>query len=528
MRSICPVLQNFSTMRYAFHIGRLLLLSAGLLFAPMWGWSNGWEHTAIPIDALFRGLDSDNAEIRSNSAISLGFRHEKQAYIVLLEHLQTGERDDRTRQSIWYSLQKLSAFAADDELSALAADCVKNDTVEYVRVACVRALGLSGSVHAEKILIPLLQHESEVIVRQTIRSLGVVATPQAVLKLIKLLDVPAKDTERTTTIIEALGDGGQDKAGAALQSLGNKISVNDPVQLPLLDALTRLRYANAVQLAENIYQSTSDARIRRKALIALNAMQSTDADSFAIEMLSSEDPHNQLVGLDLLRRQKDTRLSAEIGKRSLRLTKEYYAKDISWLTGNPRRTLVALSLINEYLRTIIALDPRYGFRLFATAASPPDIPKTSSTHLQLAEGYYKARWQGLYGLGYTFDPAAEQILAAASVDADPRIRAVALRSMGIYGAHKFRPQILGRLDDKDLEVRRMVAAVMGRDKSLEDIQPILAMLKDKSELVRVEAARSLGYLANSQAVNALEQSAVSDKSERVRQAAKFSLAEIRQ
>ena len=109
-------------------------------------------------------------------------------------------------------------------------------------------------------------------------------------------------------------------------------------------------------------------------------------------------------------------------------------------------------------------------------------------------------------------------------DADARLRAVAVRSLGVLAApgaaDRIRP-LLG--SDPSADVRMTAARVLGLLHDRDSAAALVAALADPHALVRKEAALALGYLREPTARAKLEALAERDRADAVRDAAAYAL-----
>lgn len=117
----------------------------------------------------------------------------------------------------------------------------------------------------------------------------------------------------------------------------------------------------------------------------------------------------------------------------------------------PNKAVVELSVLNEFLRTVIAIDPHHADKLFKVVTQPYVVARNRPLLLQVAEGLYRARWHGLYGIGYTHAGTADDVLKRSIADPDARVRAVALRSMGVSDPTRFHSLAVKALNDISAE-----------------------------------------------------------------------------
>ena len=129
----------------------------------------------------------------------------------------------------------------------------------------------------------------------------------------------------------------------------------------------------------------------------------------------------------------------------------------------------------------------------------------------------------VHGLGYSRSRDAATLLAgrAGLGDADPRLRAVAVRSLGVLGFAEAADQVMPLLDDPSPEVRWTAAKVLGRLAERRAVAPLIARLSDGTAEVRRQAALGLGYLGDPAARDALARAEKGDPSRSVRTAASY-------
>ncbi len=492
-------------------------MSVLVLIWPGFAYSNGWEHTTIPMPVLIAALADPSAEIRLRAADSLGYRHQDDAVEHLVTLINKGESDLNVRQTVYQSLGRIGSPRA----TPILGDCLEQESQESVRAICVTALGLIQSGDAEPLVIDALADRSSNVRNAAITALGNFSSDKVTEKLVAQLN--ASDQSLHIRAIAALGRSRNPAAISDLLPLiGNDI--DEPKLIETLKAVAAIGAIQSTERIERLYATTTSNRIRRYALMALSSTREDGAEKFAMEALSADDPLVRLQGLEVLRENNSKASVRKIAKVGLHHSKLLFERPDAWYDGISAEPIVELSLLNEFLRTVIALDPRYGYNLFASVSSPSTLPKNNARMLQIAEGFYRARWQGLYALGYTFNPGAESYLKLALTDPDPRIRAVALRSIGVYGAKNFKRQVIAAGKDNTAEVRWTAARVLGRDRQSANVGPLLSMLGDRDATVRKETALSLGYLGNHQAIDALNNVAITDTATPVREAASFALS----
>jgi HEAT repeat protein len=489
------------------------LLLAGACFSPM-AYANGWEHTSIDFEVLVKALNDANPNVRLRAAESLGFRAQAVASDALLARLDGKESVDRVRQEIFTALGKIGAESA---LGAIEA-CLSDETSAAVRAQCAGALGNIDSASAEQLARKGANDRNMQVRLQAIKSLGSFSSTATVRALTDL--IRDENTSIRRVALLSLGRGGSAEALTLLvEALQNATSREQT--LVLLQALTWLANPDAIEAIQALYRQNADEEIRRHALVAMASTRAQGSETYFLEALSSEDPASRILGLVVLRNFGGRNQVATITRHALIESDLFFKQDGDELLRQPARTIASLELLNEYLRTVIWLDPQAGQRLYLRAAAIQSIPRSSSTALKIAQGLYNLRWQAIYGLGYTGTPEAAAAVAAALEDSDARIRAVATRSLGVLGQSDYLDSVVAMLNDSAAEVRWTAARVLGRAKSRTAGDALLRSLDDINAQVRLEAALALGYLDAGAAKTKLSVLAAEDSDPRVREAAVY-------
>jgi len=495
-------------------VGLVLLLSfpGSLLLA------NGWEHTAIPLPALISALSDQNADIRQKAAHSLGHHSSDNVAKKLLQVLDDGEQNTQVRQAIFGALGKIGyagsfdavnhCLAEETEVSVRtvcatvletlgtadaehAAILATNDPHHSVRLAAINVLGSYNSNRVIHVLTDFLGHEQQSVRLAAIRAVGRTAHPTAFDHIEELIDT---DTEATILV-------------AALK------------------AVTKLSGNRARSKIQQVFSTTPNERVKRFALIALAATDSNGIRASLENALSSDDPLMIIQSLEIIRDLKDTDLLPAVIRHAMGFSQRFYSQSALAIESNANQAIIDLSVINEFLRTVIAIDPHHAAGLFALAAKPPVIRNNKPIFLHVAQGIYQARWQATYGIGYTHAGDADEVIYQGFASKDARLRAIATRSMGVNDPTRFRELTLKAMQDNNAEVRWQAAVVMGRDPSITDLSALLKATSDPYSRVRKEAALSLGYVAgnNKEARERLQTIIAQDADPEVRASASYAL-----
>ena len=488
------------------------------LYCPA-SYSNGWEHTSIDFEVLVSALHDANPNLRRRAAESLGFRPQAGATDALLARLEKNEPVARVRQEIFNALGRIG------EESALGAfdDCLTNEAAIAVRMQCATALGNYNSPAAEQLALKSVEDENLQVRLRTVASLGSFSSTNTVQTLIAL----ARDKEDPikNTALLSLGRTGSATATPILVELLQRSKNREQTQV-LLRALTFLADPDAIEVIQATYERGEDEDVRRHALVAIASTRAKGSESYFLDALSSEDYATRILGLAVLRNFGSPEQVPAITEHALIESSELFDQDSKQLLSDPLRTIANLRLLNEYLKTIVRLDPGAGERLYVKVLLPRSIPRSSSVALKIAEGFYDARWQSIYGLGYTATNRAAGLVEANLKDSDARIRAVAIRSMGVLGGSDNNESIEKMLFDPAAEVRWMAARVLGRLNAMGSVDAILASLNDSHVQVRLESAIALGYLHARSAQQKLRELAASDPDPRVKEAAVYAASLI--
>ena len=237
-----------------------LLLAGVLLGLPAGTGANGWEHGAVPFEALVAALDSESADMRARAAQSLGYRGEARGVAPLLALLGRAEPSHRVRST---------ACAALGRLGDPRALPIAEGFYERRRMA-LRGLGYSASRRAAGVLEGAdgLGHPDPRLRALAVRSLAVLDAPGAGARLLPVLRDPVPEVRWTAAM-----------------------------------ALGRLRHAEAVDaLVERLDDAFGE--VRRQAALALGYIGEPQA-SLALARLAIDEPvasvrEAALYAMDLL------------------------------------------------------------------------------------------------------------------------------------------------------------------------------------------------------------------------------------
>lgn len=496
------------------------LALAGTFLGPRAAVANGWEHGAIPFEALTAALEYEDATTRAKAAQSLGFRGQLKASAYLLRALARPEEQPAVRSEIYTAL---GALGARDGLPILRA-CLKEEERQELRADCAAALGVMGAAEALPDLLSVLEGDSSILVRsRVVDALGRFSQVRAVTALAGLLGEGANRSLRPRAIT-ALGKTGA--AGAVKPLLENlDRAKNDAERLNIGLALMNLGARDAVGPLTKLLARTGNPALRMVIAAALGASRDGNAYPTLVRMLGDESLPVRLVALQSLRSLERSEAAEPITAMVLGLEDRLTAMSDKELIGAAAGIVARLEIETVALRALTELGPVTGLEALLRAARPRTLALDSTAAVALAQAFYLRRRAALYGLAYTgSDEAFEILLGPAGVgDSDPRLRAVAVRSLAVLERPGSVQAVLARLDDDSAEVRWTAAGVLGRLGDRAAVDPLRTGLGDGVAEVRKQAALALGYLGGRQAEADLERAANTDESAKVREAAKFAL-----
>jgi HEAT repeat protein len=482
--------------------------------------ANGWEHGAISFDALVKALEFESPEMRLRAAQSLGARGEAEAVVPLLKCLSKPEENPMVRSSLYIALGKLGGSRAIPALS----DCIDQETREELRSDCVTSLGMIGEKSTLPRLITTLEKDPSMLVRSSaVQALGGFSEEAAVEFLSAMV----------------MGDGNRSLRQRAIRALGRTgsleavkplvyalfVSNSDRERLLIVKSLTLLGSPESTEPLRMLLSKTEDSRLRTQIVIALGAIQDGDAYPILLDMLTDSVPAVRYYAVRGLHELGRRDAAGPISDLSLQISRQWEHRSPEEMISDPLPVLADLSFQVAALRAITALDAPRGLEALLLAAQPHVVLRNSAAALKIAEGFYRQRRIAINGLGYTRSRRAAALLAgqAGLKDPDFRLRAVAVRSLGVLGFSDASQKVLGSLNDPQAEVRWTAALVLGRLEDLNAVDPLIKALADINAEVRRQAALSLGFLGDCLACDGLRRISKNDANEAVRIAAAYSI-----
>jgi len=497
------------------------------LLCPLAAIPNGWEHGAIPFEALAAALAGRDDALRTRAATSLGLRADPRAAPLLINALEQPEPHPEAREAQYRALGLL-AVGLDPgtiaRIERMLLRCSREDKAPAVQSACVEGLGAMRSPAALERLQALATGNAPPLIRaRAVDALG--AYPAATGVLASLVHGDAGGAMRSALrprAIAALGRTGHaDAVPPLLKALDQ--SRDDNERIAVLRALSRLESPLAAPRLIVLLDSAPSAVIRYEATTALAAVRDGGIVQALQRQLDDTTPAVRLAAIGGLRSRADPgALPALVRLAGRELVALQAARD----EGQGLELIARAGLATAVLGAIHELGAPIGTAVLLQAARLPRARDSESP--ATANAIYQVRRVAWYGLGYTGSPEAIQWLAsrAAIGDPDARLRAVAIRSLGVLGARDVLGRSVALLRDADAEVRWTTAETLGLARVTSAAPQLAVALDDPHALVRQAAAEALGWLRHDAARARLVARMHEDPDERVRSAATLSIGLI--
>ena len=302
----------------------------------------------------------------------------------------------------------------------------------------------------------------------------------------------------------------------------------DPVRLEAVRALARLAPPEAKAPLRDLLDRAENPQIRLYATIALGAIRDGGLYGTLVGLLSDPEPAVRYAAISGLVELGRAEAADPIAALSLEISSALNGRSADQLLHDFPTVITLLSLQVEALRALLALDPVASLPALLAAAQRRELTGRSSLVLRLKEGFYERRRIALHALGYSGAPEAFELLRGPLGLSDPdfRLRATALRSLGVLGFPGTAGLVIPSLEDRSHDVRLSAASVLGRLGDRQAAPGLMARLSDSDSRVRREAVLGLGYLGAAEARPRIAQLAARDPVAAVRQAAGLALTSL--
>jgi HEAT repeat protein len=477
--------------------------------------ANGWEHWGIPLEVLLKALASDQPEHQVAAGRSLGYRRETSAIAPMLELIGRAETPATVTSAILDALGRIGDSRALPALHRVLQESPR----EELRADAATALGAIGAAESRAQLLIALRREPTLVGRAAIVSaLGAWRDAEAIAALAALLDDPRHRALRPRAI-QALGRMGSPAAPPLLSAL--QTARSDGARIEIVDALGRTGAPEAVGRLSALLSPSASPELRVRVAAALGAIGDGSAVPTLIALLSDEAAPVRYYAVRSLAEANDIRAAEPLRQLFARLV-------ASPAPADSAQHLADLTLQIDIVSALIETDAPGSLALFASALAPREFPRDSALGLRLNQGVYELRRAATVGLGYSNSTAAGPLLVDGPlVDRDSRLRAAAVRALGVLGTALGRTPLdtlVPRLSDESPEVRWETAFVLGRTGAKAAAAPLAERLADDHAEVRRQAALSLGMLGALEARAALAAMAERDPDQRTRAAAAAALS----
>ena len=496
-----------------------LVIGLGIALGPGPAHANGWEHHAIPRDALLRALESDDDRLRARAAVSFGVRHDAEALDPLLAALERSTHSADARSAVYEALGRIGDARAVPVLVA----ALRDEPREELRGDAATALGAIGAPEGLPALLAALENDIIPVQVRVIDALGAFQQPESLAALQRLVADPHDQALR----IRAIRALGHTRSAAAMAPLLAALAAVRSAQErgELVDALGRIGAAEARDPLVELLEETDDPALRTRITAALGSIRDGSAVTALMALLEDGSHAVRLSAVLGLTRPAAPEAAGPLRDLYLRIAHQSLPHEPTMLPADPAAYLADLELMREVVRALIAVDPATGLPAFLDGAEPRSFPRDSGLALKLGEEAYALRRLSIVGLGYTASAEAAAYLDRGPLhDPDHRLRAAAVRAVGVLRPPDAVVKVLPALEDSHPEVRWNAASVLGWLGDPRAVAPLVSRLEDNHAEVRFQAATSLGFLGGPAAWTALEELLRNEPSRKAREAARRSLS----
>ena len=181
--------------------------------------------------------------------------------------------------------------------------------------------------------------------------------------------------------------------------------------------------------------------------------------------------------------------------------------DTEEILNNHLFTAKVLKIQTMIVETLNEIDPINSVDTFSLGSQPKMIASHSAHSFKINDLIYELRRISIVALGYTANPDSVKFVIENKYTHDPdsRIRAAAIRTLGVLQDLSSINYIIDGLTDDSYLVRLQSAVVLGRLRVDKAKAPLRLLLSDRHELVRWEAITALMYLKDEKSLNIIKQ-----------------------
>jgi len=463
-------------------------------------------------------LQSGDVHTMEHAAISIGIRGEAQDVQPLVNALKHADEDHHLRTEIYRALGLIGDSSGNASLLA----AFTAEPRPEVRAVVASSLGAIGSHDSIQTLLDALIVEDKIVKSRIIDALGAYDHPDTLSQL-SALSKDSKNASTSRRALRALGATGSEHATKPLLDALGLASDDDATQAVIIDALSQIAPLQAAEPLTQLLKKTNSPVLQAKLAVALGAIGGEGSVETLVGLLESNSQSTKQVAVRML---ADAQ-SANATPGLLRLYDTMAQRRPASLKALPNDVAAALvdfDLMKSTVRAILESDPERGVKAFRDASEQREFDRGTAAGLKLANRAYALRRLAIHAIGYTNDTSQTPWLTRIVEDEpDARLRAVAMRSLGVLGADNAESIGLAALSDNDASVRSTAASVLGRVGSDKSVAALIEVLGDAHPQVRSQSALGLGLLRDERAVTQLKSVVDSDENETVIESAKQAL-----
>ena len=478
-------------------------------------WANGWEHFTIPIENILRDLDSDSAEVRSKAGNQLGIRKEKIAIPKILEALSREGITTQERKAFYASLGEIG----DNRATTALVEALDNEVSPVLRAEAATALGQLTDSRINQILLESFEKDASKMVRlRIVDGLGKLGDQAAIPTLVGILDDEDKDLK-----VRAIRSLGRLKSQVSVSSLNSLLlnTKDKKIQGEIIDSIGAIGHRSSMSVLKVFLPKINDKFLRLRTILAIGQIKDGDSSKILNELL--EDPSLDVIDFAIngIKKNKFKSSRLPLNKLFKSLHNRLWSLDTEEILNNHLFTAKVLKIQTMIVETLNEIDPINSVDTFSLGSQPKMIASHSAHSFKINDLIYELRRISIVALGYTANPDAAKFVIENKYTHDPdsRIRAAAIRTLGVLQDLSSINYIIDGLTDDSYLVRLQSAVVLGRLRVDKAKAPLRLLLSDRHELVRWEAITALMYLKDEKSLNIIKTIRQTDPSQRVRTAA---------
>jgi HEAT repeat protein len=501
------------------------------------------------VEPLIRLLKDPDINVAAGAADSLGRIGDKKALKPLIKHLHA---------DIWMKcsvIKSLGAIGGKEAVNALSKISAEDD--EMVLFSAIQSLGKIGDEDAIKFLIDIFKKGKPSIVSAAVQAMGEITSrirDDAIKKiggkihldlLISLLNDTdsrirlsalqlikrLKDKRAFKFIVPLLLDRDEDirnlakeavieikpKEISPLTFILKSDSASPEVKAEVIDIIGELKSRQGIKEISEFLDS-DNLTLRRSAITSLSKIGSRDAVDGLIKALNDEDGHVRGMAALSLGRLKEARASDEI----FNLLRDKF-KDVREFAASALADMESKKVSDRLLSMIKSQEPEMR-RLSALSLGriPPLPPFTKGGGGGIAEALIGAihdespemRWAILKSLHQIMQRGKLQKRTIEKVSVlvkdmthDPvsAVRMAVIPLLPLLPKESIIASALSWLETElDTKVKYEIAMTTSKLKDKRVVEPLISLLKDMDDLIRLASITALGEIGDKRAAGSLE------------------------